>query len=314
MAVRWRLEFYSLFSRQGDDVLVRVDIEDSQYSGPIINKDGTGSPLSTQAGQPGGDIFERVLTSEVSLRLRSATGEFDDMFTSDPARFRIKVYVNGSLEWVYVPLSDLLDEVDVTSDSGDYFEFVIDGAGLGILKNIAPIEEVLTDSFYTRLDAIRLILGEYFGMNIVDGTMFYPEGVATNQSALSRVRIRTERLEGMNGLEALDFLIPTGHQARMSRGKIFIVPVTEPTFVGYEYTPSGAYVGGTTYSGNFTSFRIGPPEDQRKRVHEVFDGVRRIYDPGEAPNLIDLYSKFLVGISKCSITGGSPCQSLIIPL
>src|SRR5690625_3677099 len=105
MAIRWQLHSTT---RLG--VPVRVDIEDSQYSCGIIPICGSGDPVTYTVGQPGGDPFEKILPSSITLRIIGQEGDFADLFERDLSRFRIHMYIDGDLESTFILMKDIFSE------------------------------------------------------------------------------------------------------------------------------------------------------------------------------------------------------------
>src|SRR5690625_3634289 len=276
MAIRWQLYSTTRFG-----VPVRVDIEDSQYSGGIIPICGSGDPVTYTVGQPGGDPFEKILPSSITLRIIGQEGDFADLFERDLSRFRIHMYIDGDLESTFIPMQDTFSE---PATAGTHV-ITVNGANLSVYRN-RMVPESISSEVHTRLNAIRLLINSLFDFSIVDGSVFYTQGSNMNQSALNQVWVKGERIEGMNVYAALEALIPKGHQIRIARGRVIIVPVTEPTFTGYEYSASGDYVGSTVFDGNLKGFYTGGALGRIRSKLQTFDGVKRVYEPGEIDNIV----------------------------
>src|SRR5690625_4422998 len=277
MAIRWQLHSTTRFG-----VPVRVDIEDSQYSGGIIPICGSGDPVTYTVGQPGSDpLFEKTLPSSITLRIIGQEGDFADLFERDLSRFRIHMYIDGDLESTFIPMQDTFSE---PATAGTHV-ITVNGANLSVYRNrIVP--ESISSEVHTRLNAIRLLINSLFDFPIVDGSVFYTQGSNMNQSALSQVWVKGKRIEKMNVYAALEALIPKGHQIRIARGRVIIVPVTEPTFTGYEYSAGGDYVGSMVFNGNLQGFYTGGALGRIRSKLQTFDGVKRVYEPGEIDNIV----------------------------
>src|SRR5690625_2129536 len=276
MAIRWQLYSTTRFG-----VPVRVDIEDSQYSGGIIPICGSGDPVTYTVGQPGGDPFEKILPSSITLRIIGQEGDFADLFERDLSRFRIHMYIDGDLESTFIPMQDTFSE---PATAGTHV-ITVNGANLSVYRN-RMVPESISSEVHTRLNAIRLLINSLFDFPIVDGSVFYTQGSNMSQSALNQVWIKGERIEEMDVYAALEALIPRGHQIRIARGRAIIVPVTEPTFTGYEYDSGGSFAGSITFDGNLQGFYTGGALGRIRSKLQTFDGVKRVYEPGEIDNIV----------------------------
>src|SRR5690625_4693429 len=276
MAIRWQLYSTTRFG-----VPVRVDIEDSQYSGGIIPICGSGDPVTYTVGQPGGDPFEKILPSSITLRIIGQEGDFADLFERDLSRFRIHMYIDGDLESTFIPMQDTFSE---PATAGTHV-ITVNGANLSVYRN-RMVPESISSEVHTRLNAIRLLINSLFDFPIVDGSVFYTQGSNMSQSALNQVWIKGERIEEMDVYAALEALIPRGQQIRIARGRVIMVPVTAPTFTGYEYSDSGDKVGSTVLDGNLKGFYTGGALGRIRSKLQTFDGVKRVYEPGEIDNIV----------------------------
>src|SRR5690625_1864665 len=302
MAIRWQLHSTTRFG-----VPVRVDIEDSQYSGGIIPICGSGDPVTYTVGQPGSDpLFEKTLPSSITLRIIGQEGDFADLFERDLSRFRIHMYIDGDLESTFIPMQDTFSE---PATAGTHV-ITVNGANLSVYRN-RMVPESISSEVHTRLNAIRLLINSLFDFPIVDGSVFYTQGSNMSQSALNQVWIKGERIEEMDVYAALEALIPRGHQIRIARGRVIIVPVTEPTFTGYEYSDSGDYVGSTVFDGNLKRFYTGGALGRIRSKLQTFDGVKRVYEPGEIDNIVpsgdiefDDFIPYPQGGANCMIPAG----------
>src|SRR5690625_341270 len=276
MAIRWQLYSTTRFG-----VPVRVDIEDSQYSGGIIPICGSGDPVTYTVGQPGGDPFEKILPSSITLRIIGQEGDFADLFERDLSRFRIHMYIDGDLESTFIPMQDTFSE---PATAGTHV-ITVNGANLSVYRN-RMVPESISSEVHTRLNAIRLLINSLFDFPIVDGSVFYTQGSNMSQSALNQAWVKGKRIEEMNVYAALEALIPKGHQIRIARGRVIIVPVTEPTFTGYEYDSGGSFAGSLACDGNLQGFYTGGALGRIRSKLQTYDGVRRVYEPGEIDNIV----------------------------
>lgn len=302
MSIRWEFERDTRFN-----VPVKVEITDSQFDGAKTVLDFIGNkPLIIESGIPNDSLFKNIFGSFVELKLRGSTGDFEDLFDRNNTRFRIKVYIDGSFDSEYIPITDAFSE-PVTS--GNY-EVTLRGAGVAALKQVNIFDIINSSTYITKLDAIYDIVNHYYNYDVVDATIEYPTDTYSNRSALSQIYINPARWdEDTTAYDALDSLITEPHQIRLTQGKAFIFPVGEPSFVGYTY--DGSIIGNAVdYETDTSSTSIGGRLAKVRRRREVYDGVERTYSPGDTPILIkngsfDSLENFNYGTSG-SLFAGRP--------
>lgn len=276
MSVRWRIEQDTRFN-----VPVRVDITDANYVGSIINLQFAGkSPVIKTGGVRNSDPYKKIFGESITVNLKAQTGDFEDLFTRDRDRFRIKLYVNGSFDSEYIPITDAYSE-PVT---GGNFISTIKGAGLASLKQIKATD-ILTADNYSALEAIYELTNHFFNYSIVDGTIFYPDGSNTTTSALSQIDIKTARFKDESAYQALEYLISRGHQIRVQDGSAHVIPAKESSYTGYSYNGS-TISSGVTYNTNLSAQPIGGRTAINRRRQQYYDGVLRTYEPGSAGNIV----------------------------
>lgn len=256
------------------NVPYKIEIYDSEFSGSSTDLGiVSGVPVEVTMGTRNADPLEKVKASQIVVRLWGAKGDFDDLFDRNNTRFKIKLYVDGNFESEFIPVPDTFQDYDTPGE----FTVEIKAANLALLKQKQASDVISNGS---RLQAIQDIINVYFDLPVVDGTVFYPKEANTSGSALSQTMIQASRLEEMNCYQALEMLIPKGHQVRITKGKAFIFPVTEASFTGYE----GA--GSTLYDDNFVSTKIGGRLSKTRTRLQTYDGVRRTYQPLDAENIV----------------------------
>lgn len=281
MSLRWEFERDGVFN-----VPFKVEIYDSQYVGSSIVLDKIGAkPAEVQMGTPGADPLEKIKGSFLTIRLFGVSGDYDDLFDRNNERWLVKLYIDGNHESDFIPIPDTF--TDYVTD-GQYTN-EIKCANLSLFKQ-KQIDDMLGEwplpfgpvfTSVSRLEVIEDIIGQLFDMDVIDGVVFKPGHIAAGNPSLRNQFINPrKRLAGMNCYEALEELIPKGHQMRVSKGKIFILPITEASFVGYDVaTP-------TLYDDNFVSTNIGGRLSKSRTRLQTYDGVKRFYDPLEAENIV----------------------------
>ena len=276
MSLRWQFTRDSRFI-----VEYKVEIFDSEYSGSPITLDTVGGePLEIEMGRQGADHLDNIRGTNCTVRLFGKSGDFDDLFSRDLNRFRIHVTVDGDT-YQYIPLPDTFTDY-VTNGK---FTNEIQAADISVLRQFRALDILPENERMSKLDAIYQIVNHVFDYNIVDGTIEYPAGGSTNFSALNLIKFNTSRFEDESAYEALEWLVTKVHQLRVSRGKVFIFPALEASFVGYEYN-GNSVSSGVTYNQNFTAvFKGGRLGTTRSKLRS-YDGVERIYEPLQAPNIV----------------------------
>ena len=283
--VRWILKIDSDFN-----VPVKVEIEDSEYSGSAIPVKGGDSAIVRTAGQPNSDPNKKVFDSRLELSLAGARGDYDDLFTRNLSRFRVKLYIDGDFDSVYIPIPDTFKVPDVQNNDFGNFAISIQCASFRSFnqRDVWDVLEVDADDIpiKSRLQTIHAIINDLFDLPIIDGSVFSPAN-GLGASPLLKQWVDYTRLQGLNSFEALELLIPKGHQYRMSKGAVIIVPVTESQFSGFRYSgPSLGFPSSETFNDNFTAIRLGRVLETSKNKLPKYDGVRRIYDPLESANAV----------------------------
>lgn len=280
MSLRWE------FTRDGRfNVPYKVEIYDTEFSGSSTVLDTIGNvPVEVEMGTKNADPLEKIKGSSITVRLWGSTGDFNDLFDRNNERFLIKLYINGTHEADFIPIPDMFQDYE---EAGEY-TFEIKAANLALFRQY-QIDDIF-DTYWatvgaipnlqTRIGVIDDIIGELFTIDVVDGVVFQRDGVSSSSPSLFNQYVNPQRLKGLTLYEALELLIPKGHQMRMSRGKIFILPVTEASFVGWDDLSS------TTYNDNFVSTKIGGRLSKSRTRLQTYDGVRRFYEPLEADNVV----------------------------
>lgn len=271
--VRWILEIDSDFN-----VPVKVEIEDSEYSGDPIPVKGGNPSVRYRIGSPNSDPLEKIKGGDIQLKIAGQKGDYEDLFTRDLSRFKISLYIDGGLESEFMFLPDTFEVPDVQNADFGAFVYTLKGANLSVFKQ-KQVGDIVSDG--SRMAAIEDIISTYFDTPVEDGTVYYPTEAVTGGSSLSQQNIQASRLEDMSCYEALEFLIPKGMQYRMTKGKVIIVPVTEASFTGY--TAGGS---STLYDDNFVETRIGRVLETSRNNLTQYDGVRRTYNPLDADNIV----------------------------
>jgi hypothetical protein len=276
MSLRWQFERSGRFF-----VDYKVEIYDSEYSGsPMTLENVGGQPLEMEMGRMNADHLDNVRGTSSTIRLFAGSGDFDDLFTRDIERFRIEITIDGNT-YYHVPVPDTF--TDYVTDGK--FTNEIKAADLSILKQFRVMDILDEDVRMSKLDGIYQIINHLFDYNVVDGTIEYPSGSNENTSALSQIDFNTERFEDETAYEALQWLSGEIHQIRVSRGKVFVFPALEASFEGYEYD-GNSVSSGVSYDDNFTAIFKGGRLGTRRTKMPVFDGVERVYQPLQAPNLV----------------------------
>lgn len=279
MSLRWEFTRDTRFN-----VPYKIEIYDSEFSGTSTDLGVVGGvPVEVTMGTRNGDPLEKIKGSSITVRLWGQQGDFEDLFDRNNERFLIKLYIDGNHEADFIPIPDTFKDYE----TGGYFTNEIKAANLSLFKQ-KQIDDMIGTwpSFgpvfaaVSRLQVIEDITSQLFSMNIVDGVVFNPSHIAPINQSLSNQYVNPQRLKGLNCYEALEMLIPKGHQMRVSKGKIFILPVTEASFVGWEnFSPE-------TYDDNFVSTKIGGRLSKERTKLVTYDGVRRFYNPLEADNIV----------------------------
>ena len=278
--VRWILEIDSDFN-----VPVKVEIEDSEYSGSAIQVKGGDDAVIYETGRPNSNELRDIAVSQIILKLAGGKGDYEDLFTRDFSRFKINLYVDGDLENQFLFLPDTFDVPDVQNADFGNFAVSLRGTNFKAFDRIKVFDILDEDVTMSKLDAIHQIVNHFFDVDVVDGTIEYPEGANTNTSALTQIDFNTSRFENETAFEALEWLITEPHQIRISNGLAFVFPVKEASFTGYRYNGTSVS-SGVTYNDNFTAIRRGRVLETSRNKSEKYDSVLRNYEPGEAPNIV----------------------------
>lgn len=279
MSLRWE------FTRDGRfQVPYKVEIYDSEFSGTSTDLGTVGGvPVEVEMGTRNADPLEKIKGSYITVRLWGKKGDFEDLFDRNNERFLIKFYIDGNHEADFIPIPDTFTDYD----TGGNFTNEIKAANLSLFKQ-KQIDDIIgswpipigpISTSITRQQVIEDITEQLFDMPVVDGVIFHPSHVTENVPSLSRQYVNPQRLKGLSCYQALEMLIPKGHQMRVSKGKIFIFPVTEATFIGWDGTP-------TLYDDNFVSTKIGGRLSKSRTRLQTYDGVKRFYDPLKADNIV----------------------------
>jgi hypothetical protein len=128
-ATRYRIEFDTIKGRS-----VKIDIEQDAFEGSITNLiAATENPIEIQYPNAEFEKMTGIRESRARVRILANNISAEDLLADTDTEFKIKVYVNGNIEWVGWLDNDYINEVFL--DTGVVLEISAND-GLSLIKEI----------------------------------------------------------------------------------------------------------------------------------------------------------------------------------
>jgi hypothetical protein len=128
-ATRYRLEFDTIKGRS-----VKIDIEQDAFEGSITNLiAATENPIEIQYPNAEFEKMTGIRESRARVRILANNISAEDLLADTDTEFKIKVYVNGNIEWVGWLDNDYINELFL--DTGVVLEISAND-GLSLIKEI----------------------------------------------------------------------------------------------------------------------------------------------------------------------------------
>lgn len=301
--VRFRLEYYSIHS----NLHQKTEILEKSYSGNVEIVKGTETPTTySLRGEGEKDKFVPILAGEISFNLISETiGQFYDLFTNDPEKFRIKQSIDYGSGYETAFLGKV--------EPNQYQQNYVYKADVNILATdgLARLEDVpFLDSEgnrfsgqYKQITIIAYILGRIgLGLSIRSGCNLYASSMNTtatddplDQAYVNVLRyyLKSETPSMKDVLRMI--LEPYGAQIIQWGGYWNILRVEERVndFDYRVYSSTGAYQSNSNYDPvkdlkqrPFTNRLVWADRNQILTMEPGFGSLRLIYDLGNKDNLL----------------------------
>jgi hypothetical protein len=127
-ATKYRIEFDTIKNRQ-----VKIDIEEDGFGGSVTNLTAAANPLEIDYPNGEFDKLASIRESKVRIRILSDVVSAEDFLTTSDTQYKVKIYVNGTVEWVGWLDNDYLSEPFL--DTPEQIELSATD-GLSLLKGI----------------------------------------------------------------------------------------------------------------------------------------------------------------------------------
>lgn len=302
--VRWRLEYYhkqqtrSLFYH-------KTEILQKGYTGDvqIVKGDGDNPTVFEMRGGEGNlEKFRITLPTQMTFKLMNETfGQFSDIYTNDPEKFRLRHTIDGTVVWLGKVLTNQYTEQYTARPNGVE---IIANDGLPLLDKIhfADASGNRLSGKYSIIDVIALILKKInLGLSIRCACNLYADTMSTGATndPLDQAYIDLDRFY-LNGDSATckdvlnKILDPFGAQLIQYGGYWNILRVEErvSTFNYRIFDADGVYVSNGTYQSLKYLRRSGRGDltwsdaNQFLRLNPGFGEIRLIYDLGRRNSIL----------------------------
>lgn len=104
-ATKYRIEFDTIKNRQ-----IKIDIEEDGFGGSVTNLTAAANPLELNYPNGEFDKLAGIRESKIRIRILSGAVTAEDFLTTSDTQYKVKIYVNGTLEWVGWLDNDYLSE------------------------------------------------------------------------------------------------------------------------------------------------------------------------------------------------------------
>lgn len=111
-ATRYRIEFDTIKGRS-----VKVDIEENEYDGSITNLiAATDNPIEIQYPNAEFEKMTGIRESRARIRILAKNISAENLLASNDTEYKIKIYINGNIEWVGWLDNDYINELFLDTD------------------------------------------------------------------------------------------------------------------------------------------------------------------------------------------------------
>lgn len=104
-ATKYRIEFDTIKNRQ-----IKIDIEEDGFGGSVTNLTAAANPLELNYPNGEFDKLAGIRESKIRIRILSGAVTAEDFLTTSDTQYKVKIYVNGTPEWVGWLDNDYLSE------------------------------------------------------------------------------------------------------------------------------------------------------------------------------------------------------------
>lgn len=128
-ATRYRIEFDTIKGRS-----VKIDIEQDEFAGTITNLiAATENPIEIQYPNAEFEKMTGIRESRARVRILAKNISAEDLLADNDTEYKIKIYINGNIEWVGWLDNDYINELFL--DTGVVLEISAND-GLSLIKEI----------------------------------------------------------------------------------------------------------------------------------------------------------------------------------
>lgn len=332
--VRWRLQYYH--RQKATNLFHHVtEILQKDYTGDVEYISGdTDSPtiFELRGGEGNLDKFRIILPTQISFKALCETpGQFRDIYTNDPEKFRLRHSINGSIVWLGKVLANQYSEQYI---SVPYGIDIIANDGMTILEKL-PFTDSLGNQLFGRqsqIDVIALILKKInLGLNIRCACNLYAEDMADGAADdpldqgfidLGRYYLNDSSPNCRDVLTKI--LDPYGAQIVQYGGYWNIIRVEErvSNFDYRIFDPNGVYVSNGTYQSlkylrkSGSGDLVWTDRNQVLTLNPGYGTIRLVYDLGRRTSLLrneDFSPTKTINDWLAGIFPGQETQSFIHP-
>lgn len=333
--VRFRIEYANALG-----YTMRSEILEKDYSGSVTDIECGPLPAEFNLrGEGEKDKFIPVFATEMIMNLISVTdGQFQDLFTNDPEKFRIRQSVDDGGGYDILWIGKVLpQEYSEEFKSEPYNVTVTATDGIPQLKDLPFLdaEGNRLRGRYKQIEIIAWILAKLnLGLSIRSGLNLYATGMDVTDTDdpldqayadVATYYLSSETPTCMDVIEKI--LTPYGASLKAYNNVWNIVRIEEllNDYDYREYTSAGVYSTNSTYApvkdikqkGNINCLHWAN-RDARLDINPGFGGINLQYDMGLKPNLIEngdfttrKYSAFFYSVGD---EGGKPVlQTEVLP-
>lgn len=298
--VKYRFQFTSR-----DGKTHKTEILEKGYTGSVIDVDGAdNSVIYRLRGEGKQEKFTTILASEIEFNIISKTeGEFSELSTNDPEKFRIRHTINSTIKWIG---KVLINQYEENYTNPPYPISIIATDALPNLVDIPFLDDnnLPFNGVVKQIDVIAFILRKLnLGINIRSATNIY--AILMNNTAsddpLDQAYIDLSRYylsqNDPTCAQVLQWILePYTAGIVQWENKWFICRLEERTdFFNYrEYDQNGNYVSNGTYTpiinlknSSYSNRMVWANQNQTVRVMPGYGSIRLIYDLGNKINIIE---------------------------
>lgn len=298
--VKYRLEY---INRTGDTH--KTEILEKDYTGSVNLVEGNLTPTTYRLRNEGqNEKFIIINPSEIETSFISITdGQFDDIYTSDPKKYRLRHIINGNIVWIG---NVLINQYSENYVNPPYPVNIIASDGLASLIDIPFLDDnnLQFNGIYKQIEIIAFILRKTgLNLNIRSAINMYASSMAKTNSddPLDQAYVDISRYYLVESnptcAQVLQWILEPYTASIIQWNNAWYIFRLEERIDAFDYRQfdyNGNYVNNSSYNpvinlenASNTDRMVWANQNQRLRIMPGYGSIRLINDLGNKFNIID---------------------------